>query len=81
MFVLLGDKGRDHAGACARREESLACDSRFPLSPACAGPGAALQVVILHHMLSKASALVLQEGARLQQVSARDAGRMYLAHA
>ena len=74
-------------GACARREESLARDSRFPLSPA--GPGTALQVVILHHMLSKASVRARpsvlwcykKELGFSRSALATPAGRMYLAHA
>ena len=84
MFVLVGDKGRDQVGARdARSRSRVTPASRFPLSgrrrPAGGDP--APHAVQGEREGEAVRALVLQEGARLQQVSARDAGRMYLAHA
>ena len=53
MFVLVGDKGKDQVRARDARSRSRVTPAS--LSPRPAPAGAALQVVILHHMLSKAS--------------------------
>ena len=53
MFVLVGDKGRDQVRARDARSRSRVTPAS--LSPRPAPAPAALQVVILHHILSKAS--------------------------